>query len=316
MLPVGALTAQMTPDGQHVYCLGYLKQLGKLSLLNQKWVTGACYGDLYYPLQNTPYRVHCGAFTRDCQLALLGCGEYPPGPGGRNRNDLILAEGLDARLGPAEGARAAAPATDCVLRLLDLSTAKVVAELDGHAAPIVDVAVSADGALALSCSFEGEARLWDLRQRRCLRRLGDADVFFLFGDFTPDGRHVLTASADRHLRLWDVATGAQRRLYAGHTGTPRSLAISPDGAWALSCGGDRVVKERGRVAGGKGCEVIAWGLQGGGELFRFNNDPTHLIDKVGISPDGRLAVTVRRADADCIYVWGLDAAVPPLPSKE
>jgi hypothetical protein len=317
MLPSGAaLGARITPDGQHVYCLNLQKTLGKVSLLSRKWVPGHSYGELYYPLQTTPYRVHCGAFTRDCTLALLGCGEYPPGPPGRiSPTDLLLAIGPDARLQPPERGRAGTAAKDCVIRLLDLATVKVVAELEGHTSPVVHIAVSDDGALALSCSFEGEALLWDLRKRCRLRRLGDADVFFLCGDFTPDGRQVLTASADHHLRLWDVATGAQRRLYTGHTALVRSLAISPDGAWALSSGGEAVTKGRGQFVGSKDCAVIAWDLRRGGELFRFS-DPTHLMDKVGISPDGRLAVTVRRADRDCVYVWGLDAAVPPLRTKE
>jgi WD40 repeat protein len=317
LLPSGAsLGAQITPDGQHVYCLNLVNALGEISLLSRKWVPGRSYGELYYPLQKAPYRVNCGAFTRDCTLALLGCGEYPPGPPGRiSPTDLLLAVGPEARLQPPERGRGGAAAKDCVIRLLDLATAKVVAELEGHTSPVVDIAISADGGLALSCSFEGEALLWDLRKRCRLRRLGDADVFFLCGDFTPDGRQVLTASADHHLRLWDVASGAQRRLYAGHTALVRSLAVSPDGAWALSSGGEAVTKGRGQFVAGKDCAVIAWDLRRGGELFRFS-DPTHLMDRVGISPDGRLAVTVRRADRDCVYVWGLDAAVPPPRTKE
>jgi hypothetical protein len=310
-----SLAAQITPDGRYVYYLNELKLLGKTSLLTRQGVRGFTFQGLYKEVYTAPYRVNCGAFTPDCTVALLGGGELPPVPGEKpNRLEVIIALGVDGRLKPKWDGGEKPTGTDCVLRLLDLQTGQVVARLEGHTAPLVDVAVSADGGLALSCSLDGEARLWDLRQRRSLRRLGDPDVFFLFGAFTPDGRQVLTASADHHLRLWDVATGAQRRVYTGHTHTVRSLAISPDGAWALSCGGD-IVREGSRVTG-KGCHIFAWDLRGGKELFRFN-DPAHLMDKVGISPDGRRVVSVRRADADCLYLWDLGPTGPlPPPAKE
>jgi WD40 repeat protein len=36
--------------------------------------------------------------------------------------------------------------------------------------------------------------------------------------FTPDGRRVVTASADETARLWYAAAGAEIRRFTGHTG--------------------------------------------------------------------------------------------------
>jgi WD40 repeat protein len=189
-----------------------------------------------------------------------------------------------------------------VIRLIDLKRGNESGRLEGHTAPVSDVAVSPDGRRALSCSADGEARLWDLRDRKELRRLGDPDLQFRLGVFSPDGRQVLTASTDHVLRLWDVATGAERQSYKGHTHTVRSLAFAPDGTWALSCGGD-VAVERGKLVC-RGCSIILWDVRGGKEVLRFN-DPADLIDKVAISPNGRFAVSVRRVGAGAAILWDL-----------
>lgn len=47
--------------------------------------------------------------------------------------------------------------------------------------------------------------------------------------FTPDGRQIVSASYDRTLRLWDVATGRHLRVIAELPDRANRLALSPDG---------------------------------------------------------------------------------------
>src|SRR5262249_16256927 len=47
--------------------------------------------------------------------------------------------------------------------------------------------------------------------------------------FSPDGKRLASASWDRTLRIWDVATGQQTLTLQGHTRPVWSLAFSPDG---------------------------------------------------------------------------------------
>ena len=63
---------------------------------------------------------------------------------------------------------------------------------------------------------------------------------------TPDGRHLLQVSADRTVRVLDVATGRLVKDYAWSAGCLNAVAVSPDGLLA-ACGG----------TGGK---VVVWDL--------------------------------------------------------
>ncbi len=60
--------------------------------------------------------------------------------------------------------------------------------------------------------------------------------------FSVDDRTIISAGDDGTIRLWDVATGAQRGVHMGHDGRAWTLAISPDGGTIASAGRDRTVK--------------------------------------------------------------------------
>ena len=46
--------------------------------------------------------------------------------------------------------------------------------------------------------------------------------------FSPDGRHLLSGSGDKTIRLWDAATGTHLRTFEGHSESVSSVAFSPD----------------------------------------------------------------------------------------
>ncbi|MBI5242700.1 MAG: protein kinase [Elusimicrobia bacterium] len=59
---------------------------------------------------------------------------------------------------------------------------------------------------------------------------------------SPDERHILSASADKTMRLWNLATGQCLCVFEGHAGPVSSAAVSPDGRHGLSAGEDKTLR--------------------------------------------------------------------------
>jgi len=47
--------------------------------------------------------------------------------------------------------------------------------------------------------------------------------------FSPDGKRIVTASADKTARVWDAESGKELRKLEGHTEGALCVAFSPDG---------------------------------------------------------------------------------------
>jgi WD40 repeat protein len=60
--------------------------------------------------------------------------------------------------------------------------------------------------------------------------------------FLSDGCTLVSASDDRTVKLWDVATGQYRQTLTEHTAPVRSVAFSSDGCTLASASDDRTVK--------------------------------------------------------------------------
>jgi BlaR1 peptidase M56/WD domain, G-beta repeat len=73
--------------------------------------------------------------------------------------------------------------------------------------------------------------------------------------FSPDGRKVMSCSADGTIRLWEVDTGEHLQTLLGHRGAVKSVVFSLDGRRALSSGTDATVRY--------------WDIDTGRELRRF-----------------------------------------------
>ncbi|MGO9171104.1 MAG: caspase family protein [Rhodomicrobium sp.] len=193
-----------------------------------------------------------------------------------------------------DGRTALSGSYDKTLKLWDIASGRVLRNFTGHANYVRSVAISSDGRFALSgggdeFSSSGELKIWDIASGRELHGFTGYSGSVQSVSFLPDGHTALSGGCDEFdekqafppclrgsLKLWNLSTGRELRSFTRHTFDVFSVAISPDGHFALSGGGDNTLK--------------LWDIASGREL-RSSTGHTAIIPSVAISPDGRLALS-------------------------
>jgi WD40 repeat protein len=89
--------------------------------------------------------------------------------------------------------------------------------------------------------------------------------------FTPEGTRLISAGADRLIRVWDTADGCLLQTLEGHSKPVYSLALGQDGRQLASAGADGSIK--------------IWELSEG-RLIRSLTGHTNWIFGLAFHPDG------------------------------
>jgi cytochrome c len=98
--------------------------------------------------------------------------------------------------------------------------------LEGHRAPIVSLAVSSDGAMLASASWDRTVRLWALAGGA--QRLLEGHTQNVNGvAFTPDGNSLVSVGYDFELRIWPMAGGVPDVVML--PSPLNAVAVAPDG---------------------------------------------------------------------------------------
>ena len=119
---------------------------------------------------------------------------------------------------------------------------------EGHAAPIVSLAVSPDGARLASASWDHTVRIWSLSDGAQQVLEGHAQNVNGVA-FTPDGRSLVSVGYDRELRIWPLAAGISNVVLLA---SPlNAVAVAPDGEIVTGAadGKLRFLTSEGQVSG-------------------------------------------------------------------
>jgi hypothetical protein len=93
-------------------------------------------------------------------------------------------------------------------RGVDLESGEEIVDHPAHAAGAIGVAVSPDGALAVSVDGSRGVKVWELRHGRDVRSYDWHQAGAACAAFSPDGSWILSGGVDGTLHLWEVAVPA------------------------------------------------------------------------------------------------------------
>jgi hypothetical protein len=165
----------------------------------------------------------------------------------------------------------------------------------GHHDALLAAAISPDGKLVATASYDQTIRLWDVATGKELRLLKGHNGPVFDVAFDPSGRLLASASGDRTVKLWEVATGERLDTFSQPTKEQYAVVFSPDGQQV--------------IAGGVDSRIRVWRLsstakEGTNELVEVLFAHDGPIVRLAVSRDGRWIAS--SSEDRTIKIW--DAA--------
>ncbi|GLI58954.1 hypothetical protein VaNZ11_000672 [Volvox africanus] len=153
-----------------------------------------------------------------------------------------------------DGSLIASASTDLSIRLWDPTTGRQAGRaLVAHKSPVTCVCFSPDGKLLASGSHDKLILLWDMAACReggigpamnakPMGELAGHVDKVLCVNFSPDGKLLVSASADGSMRLWSMEERRTRGLLLGHASNVVAAAFAPGGHLVASAASDNTVR--------------------------------------------------------------------------
>ncbi len=145
-----------------------------------------------------------------------------------------------------------------------------------HRDRVFDIAVSADGQLAVSGSRDKTLKVWAIATGQELHTLRGHTHTVMGVALSADGQLIGSASQDGTVKVWEVSTGRELQTLYGHSAAVNAVALSADGQMIISASRDKTLK--------------VWNVATGRELFTLQGH-TDSVNGVALSSDGQFVVS-------------------------
>lgn len=182
--------------------------------------------------------------------------------------------------------------SDGIIRLWDVPSGSIRAQLSGHAGEVHRALFTPDGKTLISSGKHDDLRAWDVAKASLAepappeeaRRVGAYAI-------SPDGATLATVNPAQIVTLWDLAAWKPRLSFRS-TGvesaiTTREMAALPLTDLAFSPDGRRLAGAIGREGSNEPGQAIAWDVQSGSVLANLRGQKLPDWD-AAFTPDGKI----------------------------
>ena len=124
-----------------------------------------------------------------------------------------------------------------------------------HSDDINAVAITDDGAFAVTASYDKSLIVWDLKKRVSVHTLTGHKRSVTSVVVIPGTHKVISGSQDSNLAVWNLDTGCLEEVWNGHSAEVLSLAVMPAGRRAFSGAQDDSIRVW-DVSSGRQSEIV------------------------------------------------------------
>ena len=136
---------------------------------------------------------------------------------------------------------------DNTVKVFFTDSLKLFLNLYGHKLPVLNMDISYDSKLIVTCSADKNVRLWGLDFGDCHKAFFAHQDSIMQVAFVPhnqdgNGHHFFSASKDRVIKYWDGDKFEQIQRLEGHHGEIWALAVSRMGEFIVSASHDKSIR--------------------------------------------------------------------------
>lgn len=136
---------------------------------------------------------------------------------------------------------------DNTVKVFFVDSLKLFLNLYGHKLPVLNMDISYDSKLIVTCSADKNVRLWGLDFGDCHKAFFAHQDSIMQVAFVPhnqdgNGHHFFSASKDNIIKYWDGDKFEQIQKLEGHHGEIWALAVSRTGEFLVSASHDKSIR--------------------------------------------------------------------------
>ena len=167
------------------------------------------------------------------------------------------------------------------LRNWNTVNGEAITVFGSHENSISCLAWSNDGTHLASGALDRTIRIWDMENRREVRRLVSRVNSLAF---SPSGQTLASASIDHSISIWDTDSGINLKTLSGHSGSVEAVVWSPNGRTVASASHDRTIRI---------WDVMSW------RAVAILEGHTSAIEALSFSHDG----SIMASQGDHLRLW-------------